>query len=124
MNLPQVERYEANQIFLLKDGTYILITEVQPASQSAKTAIEQFNNRRLSGKLGKRYKKGEQFKKEHIMVVEAPNESATITIDASKTANMTFTELRSKEAYYIGKISGNKAEEFKRVLSEYARSLD
>ena len=124
MSIPQVERYEANQIFLLRDGSYILITEVQPANQSSKTNTNQFDNRRLSGKLGKRYKKGEQFKKEHIMVVEAPNESAVVTIDASKTVNMTFAELRAKEAYYFGKLSGNKVDEFKRVLSDYARSLD
>lgn len=114
-----VVRYEEYQIYLLKNGMFVLITEIEP--------LTKFNNedsRKCYCKVGRRYKKSDQFKYQFNMVIENPAMRQMITIDVSDDRTLPMAELRDVEAMYVGKLSKEKIAEYRRLATEYINTLD
>lgn len=122
MKEADVIRYEENQIYLLNDGSFVLITDVDPVTKLNATET----SRRCSCRIGHPHKYNEQFKKngEYIVVVVNEPMRQTISIDISNIRAFTISELRTMEAIYVGKLSETKIKEVKRMASEYIKTLD
>lgn len=110
-----VERYESGQLYLLKTGKFILITEVEPETKLNKGET----NRRCYCKLGHCHVKGEEMKNDNIVIIENGPNGQIISIDVSESAAYSIQTLRSMEAYYVGKLSKDKLKHFNNVLSDY-----
>lgn len=111
-----LERYEHGQVYLLTNGDFVLITsvdELNRVNNSDKT-------RRCYCKLGHKYIKGEQVKdhKGNLLIIETDKDSI-VTIDTSKSVTFTITELKNKEAYYLGKLSDDKLNKYNLMNNDF-----
>lgn len=115
-------KFQENQVLLLKDGTFVMITGVDPATKinnSEKT-------RRCYCKLGHKYKKNEQFKEKgkFICVFENEPEGQIISIDCSQMKTYTIEELRKLVAIEIGIVTEEKMKDFNRISAEFSKTQD
>lgn len=115
-----LDRYSEYQMFLLKNGSFILIIDVDPVNKINNNE----NSRRCYCKIGKLHKKNDQFNKngDNILVVEDAPDDLVVSIDVSKNATYSISELRTKEARYMGKLTKEKITELQRILSDYAKN--
>lgn len=118
--IPDIERYQENQLYLLKNGTYVMITDVDPP-----TPISHDNtSRRCTIRTGKTKKKGDEFKLDSPLVIEDISSNISIIFDMSSSRIVTIDELKSKEAYYIGTLSNKKNEEKAKLLHDVCSRLE
>lgn len=114
-----LDRYNEYQMFLLKNGSFILITDVDPANKINNNE----NSRRCYCKVGKLHKKNDQFNKNGcILVIENAPDDVAVSIDISKNVIYSISELRNKEARYMGKLSQEKIAELQRIISDYTKT--
>lgn len=113
-----LERYAEGQVYLLNDGRFVLITSVDPRTNLNKNE----DTRRCLCKIGKRHEKNDEFKQYAVVIENAPL-NHSITFDMGKGAEYTITELRSREAKYIGILTPESAKMTGRASAEYVNSL-
>jgi hypothetical protein len=116
----ELNRYTQYQIYLLNDGRFALISDIEPASKLKPDE----SDRRCAIKLGHKHVKGEEFRKSNIMVVENEPTNTVIAIDVSVNLNMTISSLRKSEARYTGTLTDEKIKEYNRICSEYIKNLE
>ena len=107
-------RYNEKQIYLLKDGSFVLITGVDPITKFKKDE----KSRICYCRVGHSHNKGDEFK-DCVMVVEDEPTGTVISFDFNKIANLTVKELRDKEAYYLGTLSETKLKDYERTFSDW-----
>lgn len=104
-------KFAENQVFLMKDGTYIIITDVSP-------------NGRVEYKQGVKYTKKNLFanNSEHKIVFEDAIDNISIMIDCSKSKNGTTEELYKNVAMLVGTINKDALSRYNKVVADYVRS--
>lgn len=113
------ERYDSQQIYLLKDGTFVYIADVDPVTRIKNDD----KSRMVSCRIGHFYKKGSNFSGPYNITLEDQNSGPMVTIDLSKIKRFTIQELKTKELSYIGKPSDEKQKNINRLTQEYTDSI-
>jgi hypothetical protein len=113
------EMFQKNQVLLLKDGSFILITDIDPQTKLNNTEA----NRRCYCKKGHKYKKNEQFKDKgkFICVFENEPENQVISIDCSEQASFTIAELRKNVSMIIGIVKDEKMKDYYKINADYGK---
>jgi hypothetical protein len=114
--------FEENQVWLLTTGKFVLITDVDPVTRINSSETD----RRIHCKVGRAYKKGEQFKVKNQYTVVFENEptESSIIIDCNDSETLTISQMRKCAATLIGKLNEDALKRYKRALSEYLDSID
>ena len=101
-----IERYEERQIYLLKTGKYIMISGVDPYNRFHASDLD----RTIRYYEGEVYDKNNLFRGKKKVVIEDNESNLHITFELGVVRSMTMAQLKSLEAYYIGKPSSGTIE--------------
>lgn len=109
------KKYNVGDVYLLKDGSYIMIVGRSEGLSNA-----------CDCKVGHLYRKGEQFKKDgtYLMILEDPISQCKIAMDISKTVKYSFEELNRLETHYFGSVSDEKHTEYKKLVKDWMKEND
>lgn len=108
-----LDRYEAYQVYLLKNGSYIMISDVDPITKLKNSDKDRY----VDCKVGHKYTKNEALKNPSIVAIEDASNNIVIAIDVLSNIRCTITELRATEAIYLGKLTNDKQKDYSRILS-------
>ena len=111
-------KYEANQVYMMKDGTVLFIVDVEPESKFKTTE----KDRVIYYYKGHKHVKGEEFSNDKLVFVACPELASfasgdtTFAIDSSKQYKCYISEFRQSEVMYIGKLKKSKLEDLSRKI--------
>ena len=114
------EKFEKGQVFLLNNGTFAYIADVDPITKLNKDD----RSRMVSCRLGEFYKKSEHFKKGYSISLEDGRSGMLITIDVSKIKNISIEELDKMEVRYVGKLNQEKQKLMNKLSQDYANDQE
>lgn len=116
----EINHFEKGQIWVLADGNIIMITNVDEATKLHNTE----DSRYCQCVMGHRHQKNEQFKNNHIVVVENGPVNSVVSFDVSEGKKYSISELRRLEAGFIGKLNDEKAKLFNTKLANWYEEID
>lgn len=113
----ELERYEVNQLYLLNNGNFALIVDVDPVTRLSATE----NDRRVRVRIGHTRRKNEGMGAYDMIIENAPTNSSIVI--GTSSIRVTMTEFRSMEAKYFGKLNEEATKRFAKVNADYINSL-
>ena len=105
-----IERYEEHQMYLLKTGKYIMISGVDPYNRFHATDTD----RTVRYYEGEVYDKNNLFRGKKKVVIEDNESNLHITFEMGVIHSLTIAQIKTLEAYYIGKPSSEVIKNFLR----------
>ena len=107
-----IERYNRNELYLLKDGTYIVIIDLEPFSGD----VRKYSKRRVSFIRGNRHAKSSMF--DNGFTIEIGDINTIIDLKLKSEETTTVGVLDGKVASYLGKLNQKIAERLGKSLSD------
>ena len=105
----ELDKFKENQVYLIEDGTFLLLISVDPVSKIKKTE----KDRIAFYHVGRKKMTSDEFD-DNLFIVENEPTNSVISFDISKNYNMYLSDLRKICHTYIGTLTDSK-------LSDLAR---
>lgn len=110
-----VERYENGQLYLMTDGSFIYVYDVEEPSKMNHSE----NTRAVYGYIGVPYTKKGLFSSDTNVLIGNPQMKQQVVINVRNKIKIAISEMRRREALYIGKVSQNKRREISSHIEDY-----
>jgi hypothetical protein len=114
-----LEMFSANQVYLLKDGTFILVSDVDPVTKFANND----KSRKVHYKIGQKYDKKKVFSMTYGVEIEDASTNSQMMFDCAQSGNMSIHDLKKVVGCYLGTLNGASAKRFGTTNSEYVNDL-
>ena len=118
MNLTEkfndLERYQPNQLWMMKDGSLFFITGIDPISKLRTSNKE----RTVSGRKVKPRSQDKTLSDDLVMFTE-PQSGIIYQMDIRSTINMSMKDMRNNEAAYIATLTQSMLDKVNRQLNDY-----
>ena len=118
MNLTEkyndLERYQPNQLWMMKDGTLFFITSVDPISKLRSSN----KDRMIAGRKVKPRSQDKTLSDDLGMFTE-PQGGIIYQMDIRSTINMSMKDMRNNEAAYIATLTQSMLDKVNRQLNDY-----
>lgn len=118
MNLTEkyndLERYQPNQLWMMKDGTLFFITSVDPISKLRSSN----KDRMIAGRKVKPRSQDKTLSDDLVMFAE-PQSGIIYQMDIRSTINMSMKDMRNNEAAYIATLTQSMLDKVNRQLNDY-----
>lgn len=110
-NEPDMEYFEEGQIFLLKNGNFIYIYSVDPASKIRKN----YDQRSVGYMVVTKYSKSELSASSYATVVRT-NSNFSLIVNADKRSSEKMNTIYDMIGSYIGKVGTSKRKQISKML--------
>ena len=114
----ELNRYEVNQLYLLNDGRFALIIDVDPVTKFSATE----NDRNLRVRYGRTRSKKDGLGGPYDMFIENEPTNTNVVI-TTRAERMSIAAFRRIEAKYFGKLTDDAAKRFAKINADYVNSL-
>ena len=121
MNLTEkyndLERYQPNQLWMMKDGTLFFIISVDPISKLRSSN----KDRMIAGRKVKPRSQDKTLSDDLVMFTE-PQSGIIYQMDIRSTINMSMKDMRNNEAAYIATLTQSMLDKVNRQLNDYNKN--